>query len=160
MEIYRENGGYRAIKTRVPGDAGGQVENLWNEGMDECISREENGERGVVSVVENHPSRRGDAVTSVSSLRPPLFSLSLPLSPSTVLAYPEQVTNEGHGITSRKLHPRHHPFLPRECASPKLLDYTSAKPSTEQNTALPFAKTKRSTNESGNIKNINCRLAF
>lgn len=58
------------------------------------------------------------------------FRSPLLLSPATLLAYPEQVTNDGHGITSRKLHPyHHHPFLPRECASPRLLDYTSPKPS-------------------------------
>lgn len=96
--------------------------------MDECIFREEN-ERGrivlPVSVVENHPP----------SMRlrqfPPCAHLSFrsPLLLSTVLAYPEQVTNDGHGIASRKLHPYHHPFPPRECASPRLLDYTSPKPS-------------------------------
>ena len=95
-----------------------------------------------VSDAENIPSMRRCGYVGFLLSASLFTSLSLP--PSTVLAYPEQVTNDGHGITSRKLHPL--PSTPpSECARPRLLDYTPrCERSFRRNTSLPSAETERS----------------
>lgn len=135
------------------------VGNLWNEGMDECIFREENEREEVVlpvSVVENHPL---DAVTSVSSLCPSLFSLSPPSLPRD----PTCVSRTGYKRRPRYYKPQITPLPPPPfpatwMCEPKTVGLHQSETFRKENTALPFSKTKRS----GWIreKDINCRLTL
>lgn len=143
MEVYRENK-YRAIETCI-------------QPIRNAMSRKSNGARrsrqmyflmarkwAWGSFVHFRCGKHPLDETMRLRWFPPSISLFVfLLLPLTVLAYPELVTNDGHGITSRKLHP-YHPLLPRECASPRLLDYSPDCESFYRNTALPFSKTERS----------------
>ena len=155
MEIYRESE-CRAIKTRVSGDAGEPVGNPWNEGMDECIFREENERGGIVLPVSVHgkPSPL-DAVTSVSSLCPSLFPLSPPSLDRTC------VSRTGYKRRPRYCKPQITPLPPPFPATwmcePKTVGLHQSETFRQK---IPLCPSRKRRSGWIREKDINCRLAF